>query len=921
MDLLLARLLFFVLAAPGGGAAPAEEVYARIPLPALELTSGELPEYVSGPWGEEQRIAATWPYAMLEGGGEIYFHAEVHEDFAGAQLHWHLSPSSATVALKLDAPRDAVGTLFLPEEDGRALRRLEFRVPAASFSMEGREAFLRAKAEYYERLLARDLPGAAWFRYQGRSARKALGEELRTPPWRRRASGALATGDLDETFELFGGGRAIAENLQLDRELPFGAESASTVDIASIAGVETAAYDWTKEIAGLEPELDPLAPFIPADQYAAFFPSVEALSRTLDELEEMGNPVLSLAERRAENARTRERYQRQLCLPIDDPASPLRRIPITQIAVTGTDPFYRTGTDVTVLFATPQADELFAFLKQGIEAARRSTPSATALQVSAQEANSAAGVFTPDRELSCRVQQLSDNVLLVSNRMRDWSIRAVAGSVEIETLADAPEYVFFRDRYRRDEQGEEGLLVLTDAALRRWVGPRLRIGASRRTQAAAWLADAQCAKLAFDSGDTEAVLPRGLPDGSELVWNDDGARSERWGTTTFLTPIAELDLVRVTPAERDSYERFRQRYQGGWRAWFDPIAVRLVRRGSALEADVTVRPLIGGSDYREWMDVVGEARLAPDACDPHAGALGQFAMALDTRSQQARFVSSLLVGAGPEPLEDALDWIGGGLGVYAEPDDELMAGWRAAKSQDEEDLWLEEHLGQLPLALHVESKSPVKLALFMTSLRALVEQSAPDLLRWSTQERDGHSLVEVRASIGDAPFSIWYATLPEALIVTLREDVLLAAIQRTEARRAGTPEATRTWQGESLALRLDGALLRWIRDLMREETLLASQSIAWSTLPILREYRQRFPERDPFALHAALFGVHLEDPAGGPYFWDGRWSSYSSSLYGHPGAPIEGPSWPLALERLQEIDFGVTFESDGLRARAALRRD
>jgi hypothetical protein len=908
MNLLLARLVLPVILAAPSGAAPAEKVYARVPLPALELTLGELPGARFSPFDPATTGVAWWPYAEIDGAGEVYVDIEdYYTDYA-----------SAAMSLAIDTPRELSGRLFVRNEEGTAFERLEFRVPASAFHTEGREEFLRAKAEHYEQLLGHDLPGAAWFRYQGREARKALGEELRMPG-RIGPMGGVSTNDLEETFELFGGGRAIAENLQLDRELPFAAESDATVELDSIPGVETAAYDWSKEIAGLEPELDLLAKFIPADQYAAFFPSVEALSRTLDELEEQGNPLLSLAERRAENAHTRERYQRQLCLPIDDPSSKLRSIPIEQIAITGSDPYFRTGADVTVFFATPQPDALSALLKQQIEEVRRERPDARSLK----DGGAFASAFTPDRQISCRVDNLAwGGLVIVTNRLDEGPNYGAAliqqGS---GTLASAPEYVFFRHRYPRSEQGEEGFLVLTDAALRRWVGPRARIAASRRTQAAAWLADAQCSKLAFDSGDAEAVLPRGLPDGSALVWDEHGARSEKWGTTSFLTPIAELELERVTPAEEQAYARFRERYQAGWRAWFDPIAVRLTRLDGALEADLTVRPLIAGSDYRSMMDVVAGGRLAPDACDPHAGAWAQLALAFDAHSEPARFASSMLAGNGPEPLKDALDWIGGGIGLYLEPNDELFASWRKAKSEDEEDIWFEEHMGELPLALHIDSKSPLKLALFMTSLRAFVEQSAPGLLTWGTHERDGRTLVEIRASLGDAPISIWYATLPEALVVTLREDVLLAAVQRIEARRDGKAEAPHPWLGESAALRIDRGLLRWIRDLTREDSLRASQSIAWSALPILREYHQRFPDRDPFELHADLFGTQLEDPAGGTYVWDERWSTHAASLYGHPAAPIAGPSWPMALERLREIEFGVTFEADGLRARAGLRRD
>jgi hypothetical protein len=346
-----------------------------------------------------------------------------------------------------------------------------------------------------------------------------------------------------------------------------------------------------------------------------------------------------------------------------------------------------------------------------------------------------------------------------------------------------------------------------------------------------------------------------------------------------------------------------------------------VRRGTTLEADLTVRPLIAGSDYRGWMNAVGGSKLAPDAGDPHAGALAQFAMALDTEAEPVRFANSLLAGTGPDPLQDVLGWIGGGLGLYLEPDEEFFDGWREAMDNDEEDLWVDEHVSEFPLALHVESRSPVKLALFMTSFRAFVEQSAPGLLAWGTHQRDGRTLVEVTAAIGDTAFSLWYTTLPEALIVTLREDVLLRAVERVEARREGAVESGQPWQGESLALRLDGAFLDVIRDLSREESLLSSQAATWSALPILREYVRLFPDEDPFALHQARFGVRLADPAGGAYVWDDAWASHASSLYGHPGRPIEGPYWPLALERLDQVDLGVTFEGDGLRAHGVLRRE
>jgi hypothetical protein len=46
-----------------------------------------------------------------------------------------------------------------------------------------------------------------------------------------------------------------------------------------------------------------------------------------------------------------------------------------------------------------------------------------------------------------------------------------------------------------------------------------------------------------------------------------------------------------------------------------------------------------------------------------------------------------------------------------------------------------------------------------------------------------------------------------------------------------------------------------------------------------------------------------------------------STLYGHPGVPVDGPPLPAALGRVRGGNFGVTFEDQGLRARMVLDRE
>ena len=138
----------------------------------------------------------------------------------------------------------------------------------------------------------------------------------------RRAGGFLESrhrlgdGRLVDTYALFSGGRAVSENLQLDRTVQGTKPEEATVDIDTLDGITVPEIDWKPLIKDLKPELDPLAASIPADQHVVFFPTFSAAVLTADQAEIQGTPILHLAEPRSEDARTAERYQRQLCLSL-----------------------------------------------------------------------------------------------------------------------------------------------------------------------------------------------------------------------------------------------------------------------------------------------------------------------------------------------------------------------------------------------------------------------------------------------------------------------------------------------------------------------------------------------------------------------------------------------------------------------------
>ena len=65
------------------------------------------------------------------------------------------------------------------------------------------------------------------------------------------------------------------------------------------------------------------------------------------------------------------------------------------------------------------------------------------------------------------------------------------------------------------------------------------------------------------------------------------------------------------------------------------------------------------------------------------------------------------------------------------------------------------------------------------------------------------------------------------------------------------------------------------------------QRLAWSNLPILNEWKRRYPDRDPVVLHEQFWQTRLVCPGGGKYVWNEKWQTMESTVFGHPGEPKE----------------------------------
>ncbi len=512
----------------------------------------------------------------------------------------------------------------------------------------------------------------------------------------------------------------------------------------------------------------------------------------------------------------------------------------------------RTGTDIGVLYETKSPGVLKAFI-QARQAAAQQTNSAVKGVKGEIEGIAYTGVVSLNRAVSSYVAALEE-VVFVSNSTYQLAALINAAKGKKPALASQDEYSFFRCRYPADDNEETAFLVLSDATIRRWCSPQWRIGNARRTRVAAALAELQAAHMEeLAAGTTKpGFLNAGLAEAGEVRLTSDGVLSSSYGTLDFLVPIVEMPLARVTQAEADAYNRWRLGYQQNWSQYFDPIAVRFSLRPDRLGAELTIMPLITGTDYRQFVALTAGSRISPDAGDRHPEAQLHLAMSLNTESELIKGSGNFLGNFSPSLKVNPLGWLGQSLAIYADKD----PFWNELGKAEKTSAFLEKEYPRLPLALHCEVKNPLGATIFLASLRAFAEQTAPRMTTWQNLEYNGQAYVKVTSMQegtegGPTNLCIYYAVTPKSLVLTLSETVLRRALDRQNAK-AEVKTATisaKPWLGTNLCLQVDREFVPAIEALFHDQYRSARQLLSWNNLPILNEWKRIYPAQDPVKLH------------------------------------------------------------------------
>ncbi len=864
----------------------------------------------------------TTPRVVVPSGTEAYISEPVEKtvDYVGYRI---VGSKAAGTAVD--------GQLYLirPHQDQPkqwSLVKFDFHVDANPTNSVESAEFYRAKGRYFQLFWSSDYAGSAMFRHLAIDSLKKVGESAIPigPSWPLRRGN-----DVDGTIQLLSGGRAVSENLQLDRELADANDTKHELtDLINVQGITIREINWQQRLSPNPTELDPLATLIPHDQYAVFVPSFQQFAQIIDRSSELARPIVQWFEPQSQTTDVLGFYQNQLGLPLDALTRQVGKALIDEVALTGSDPYFRTGTDVAVLMKTQQPTILHQAILAQVTAQSAQHKDVKRIDHKAGE-HLIAQWSNPRRDF-CSLVTVVGDIVVVSNSIFQMTAIMQTSSDRSKAMAGLDEYKFFRQRYQRGSQAESALIVVTDAAIRRWCGPKWRISASRRTRARASIAEmsmqhADGLVRGTIQGETQIQAINSVHDAGRLSLTSAGVRSDRYGTLDFQTPIAELDICTATASEVALYVRWRDRYQSRWRNTFDPIALQVSVKEDTFAVDLSVIPLILGTEYANWQSFIGNVRLKSGVGDRHDEELLSLVTAVDLNAPIFGF-ARMFLGNNPADV-NLLSWIDHAAHVYFDHDEAWI---KRAAARSPWHLNSEDSFKELPLALYVPSNDSLKQALFMSALRAQIANAAPNLVRWETAKHNEIDYVKGTAmgasSVGQPEGlpHVYYVTLPDGLTFSFNENVIRRAIERHLKRQqhptkvadkaADEVGAADPAAGPQIATRVTGAGADLMSRANYYSGLNRMHRITWGNIPVMNYLRHRYPDRDPQQVYRQLFGKTLLEPSGGQYVWDDKVGTYVSTLQGHHLDPKAGPTLGLAINPTDVVETTLSFEDGGLRA-------
>jgi hypothetical protein len=759
-----------------------------------------------------------------------------------------------------------------------------------------------------------------------------------------------------DLYDVFTGSLAIQELLQHQTLSGHGRVGDLNIHISELSPPRLQSIDYAKLLEEkrtrdkIDPKVHDIARLVPEDQYFLHFNSMQSAGELFDLTKDWGDSLLRLFTIHAQDNRVEEKFDEQLCLRREGLTQLFAEGVISELAITGSDPYLLEGTDLTFLFRLKKPDAFQHAAAEWFAQVKQRHPDVAERDFN-YRGHKVIAHYTNDRVVSSFGITHGDYAVFSNSHA---AIRKIidAATGKAPSLYNAPDYRYVTTILPPAADARSGYLYGSEAFVKRLVGPEAKIAEKRRVQCFNNLVMLNNASLFYrleygkSPGSLNDLIQGRFIDPSKIVCPHGGAYAfdGKGDTCTcslhnrlkYLTPNVELPVLKVAREEKDEYERYKVRYQAFWGTVFDPLAVRITV-GPRVQLEVCVLPFANGSlyhDLRGWVDNKPQTfemqRIAPSAVAS--------LMAVHGRKNVADFLRA--VPGMPEALKadptlTDLSWLGDRVGLHLCDNDTILE----VDPTKLHDLTVP-LLGKVPFAqqaivaaalavtrlpayLTIDVEDRDKAARLLEQLAAKIFLQKGNLLGLPTT-LDAYRLPDYRKH---PMYVLTYQVhaLKIRLHVALVDNQLVAATKPEVVREiidaATNPKVQPPIQAHLLLRLNQRALNRLAQEVQlywEEKARLACHRNTISIYNLLTLYE--VPMQDVPRLAEAKYGVRYFCPDHGVYGWNDKADEVLCSVHGNRQHSRQETrldrrsSFAEFLQSLDEVVAALRFQEDALIA-------
>ncbi len=445
-------------------------------------------------------------------------------------------------------------------------------------------------------------------------------EQLRNEMLRQASSQRMQNVNM---FSMLSGSMAVQESLQLDASLQAAGEGRDgrNIPISGLQGPSAVSHPWEDMLGDKQSEVSLLSRHVPSDFFLIEGRSVSAMQEILLNSNSFAQIFNQQAQKQSVDLALIEHYRRHL--QIDDALLEVLGGPgLDEVAICGSDLYFQQGTDISLLFKFNDrtAQQLLNNHAGQQNAKSIEMGGKEVLEIGSSEENDVLFICNLSPEIHVRSNSLEALRTLIAVSTRDS-----------ESLGSSSEFKYVRTLMRWDKKNEDVFVYLSDAFIRKLVGPELRISQHRRSVCEKNLEMINHAILFFSAehgrlpGSINEIIQWGQcpelgalrscidggeynlsgPNGNERSLDSLAAHCRVHGKQGAMTPNLNGYARFAAAAEANEYQQFVRVYNQYWRTFFDPIGIQVKCEQDRYVARTIVLPLINSSAYNGLHSLLG----------------------------------------------------------------------------------------------------------------------------------------------------------------------------------------------------------------------------------------------------------------------------------------------------------------------------